>query len=57
MFHDPSNIFAPPPDTNVIGEMNIGAVFQATYHKLVIDPFKDMISGAKPGFICVEGHF
>ena len=43
MFHDPTNIFAPPPDTNVIGEMNTGAIFRATYHKLVIDPFKDML--------------
>jgi hypothetical protein len=49
MFHDPTYIFAPPPDTNVLGKMNTGAISRAAYHKLFIDPFKDMLSPAAHG--------
>ena len=48
MFRDPNNIFASPADTmgndgNVIGEINTGAIYNATYLKLVVDRGKDML--------------
>ena len=49
MFRDPTNVFASPIDEcghnapNVIGEINTGTIYKATYSKLIVNNNKDML--------------